>query len=387
MKKKIKKRSKKKLKKRVKKINLKKRVKRNTFKKKRVSKKRKKAQKRRKINRKRKFKVKVSKIKKIKISKFQRPRINLFQQFSFKKMVGKSVAFFVYPILDFYENYKIKRKKELLLKEKQRIQADREEKKQERERLKLLEKKRISDEIKIQEQLKQDLRKEVTFFKKEELKNRKEYLQKLRLESKLASFEKRMQKEAKELELMAVRELKIDYKTVEIRLEALKNKYRALKTAKVRERLESLLGTTEITATTHQELLQKEQEYINSRNAIYDLMTPFVRNLQSCCFQISRRHLPKSLDILRLDDLIYESGEMWIRHDTSDASAWLLLVYLKEKDNPEQGLYVESRCNPNKHMKKFFEIRSIFDFSDFCVDNLVAHIQKLYEKSKNKEAN
>ena len=372
----------KKSKKRVRKISSKKK----RVKKRKISKKRKKVKKARKIKSKRKFKVKASKIKRLKTPKFQTPRINLFKQFSLKKMVEKSVTFFVYPILDFYENYKIKRKKELLLKEKQRIQADREKKREERQRLKLFEKKRISDEIKIQEQLKQDLQKEVSFFKKESIKNRKEYLQKLRLEFKLASFEKRMQKEAKQLELMALKELKIDYKTVETRIEALKTKYRALKAAKVRERLESLLGTTEITATTHQELLQKEQEYINSRNAIYDLMTPFVRNLQSCCFQISRRHLPKSLDILRLDDLIYEQGEMWVRHDSEDTSSWILLVYLKEKDNPEQGLYVESRCNPNKHTKKFFEIRSIFDFSDFCVDNLVFHIQTTYEKSKKKEA-
>ena len=123
-------------KKKKKKIKFKKRSKRTASKKRKITKRRKRA-KARKIKKKRKFKVKVSKIKKLKIPKFQTSRINLFSQFSLKKAVEKSVAFFVYPILDFYENYKIKRKKELLLKEKQRIQADRAEQKKERERVKL----------------------------------------------------------------------------------------------------------------------------------------------------------------------------------------------------------------------------------------------------------
>ena len=376
MKKKSKKKRKfkKKIKKLTKKIKI--RKKRKKFKK------IKKIKKHRKLKIKRKLKLpKIAQIR-IKIPQFAQNRKRL-EKITFTKVLG----FILNPIFTAYEDFRERRKREKLrriaLEKKEREKEIKEERRLRYE----AKKQQVKEEIKLAKEreldLKRFLREEQAILRKEQAKKRKDFLEEIKLEKKIESFRKRELAEIKNLEKLALQEEREDYKQVEERLEKIKEKYRLIREQKIRERVESL-GVEITDSDTKEDLLQKEKEYAEHRHTIELVLESFYRSANSLVFQLNKKYIPKHKSILRVIDRRYESNECFIRYDDSPDEDWLILIYLEDSDAKKGKIVVENKANPEKHETKSFETKEIFNYSDYLVDSMTAHIDRERQK-KNSE--
>ena len=282
-----------------------------------------------------------------------------------------------------YENFKEKRKIQKLRK----IALEKEEKERqikEEKRLRYEAKKQqLKDEIKLAKEreidLKRFLREEQAILRKEQAKKRKSFLEEIKLEKKIESFRKRELAEIKNLEKLALKEQREDYKQVEDRLEKIKEKYRLIREQKIRERIESL-GLEISDKDTKEDLLQKEREYAEHRHTIELVLESFYRSANSLIFQLNKRYIPKHKSILRVIDRRYESNECFIRYDDSPDEDWLILIYLEDSDAKKGKIVVENKSNPEKHETKSFETKEIFTYSDYLVDSMTSHIDRERQK-------
>ncbi len=185
--------------------------------------------------------------------------------------------------------------------------------------------------------------------------------------------------EIKHLEKLALQEQRDDYKQVEERLEKIKEKYRLIREQKIRERVESL-GVEISDADTKEDLLRKEKEYAEHREKIELVLESFYRSANSLVFQLNKRYIPKNRSILRVIDLRHESSECFIRYDDSPDEDWLILIYLEDSDAKKGKIVVENKSNPEKHETKSFETKDIFKYSDYLVDVMTSHIDRVRQK-------
>tara|TARA_B100000029_G_scaffold380469_1_gene375474 strand:- start:711 stop:1826 length:1116 start_codon:yes stop_codon:yes gene_type:complete len=331
-----------------------------------------------------KKKKKLKSFKNFKIPKIQikKKKFNFIKKISFQNIVN----FILQPIFTAYENFREKRKIERLKKiilEKQ----EKEKKIKEERRLRYeAKKKQLQEEkkfAKVREQdLKKFLREEQAILRKEQAKKRRNFLEEIKLEKKIESFRKRELEEIKNLEKLALKEQREDYKQVEERLEKIKEKYRLIREQKIRERVESL-GVEISDSDTKEDLLQKEREYAEHRQNIELVLESFYRSANSLVFQLNKKYIPKHKSILRVIDRRYESNECFIRYDDSPDEDWLILIYLEDSDAKKGKIVVENKSNPEKHETKSFETKEIFTYSDYLVDSMTAHIDRERQKKTN----
>ena len=337
-----------------------------------------KIKKRKKNSTKTKFKLSNFPIKKIKIPQFREQRKRL-KKVTFQKVLDLLLE----PVFRAYENFREKRKLEKLRKialekkEKERkIKEDRrlryEAKKQE-----------LREEIKLAKEREQDLKKfireEQAILRKEQAEKRRHFLEEIKLDRKIESFRKRELEEIKNLEKLALQEQREDYRPVEERLEKIKEKYRLIREQKIRERVESL-GVEISDEDTKEDLLKKEREYAEHRHTIELILESFYRSANSLVFQLNKKYIPKHKSILRVIDRRYESNECFIRYDDNPDDDWLILIYLEDSDAKKGKIVVENKTNPEKHETKSFEIKEIFNYSDYLVDAMTAHIDRERQK-------
>jgi len=345
------------------------------------SKKRIKIQKRRKVSRKvKKRKIpKKSKIKiKIRLPQFKEQRKKL-KKFTMQKVVGFLLEPFFRAYEDFREKRKIEKLKKITLEKKEKERQIKEERRLRYE----AKQKELRDEVKLAKEREQDLKKfirqEQAILRKEQAKKRRGFLEEIKLEKKIESFRKRELQEIKNLEKLALREQREDYRPVEERLEKIKEKYRLIREQKIRERVESL-GVDISDTDTKEDLLQKEREYDEHRQTIELVLESFYRSANSLVFQLNKRYIPKHKSILRVIDRRYESNECFIRYDDSPDDDWLILIYLEDSDAKKGKIVVENKANPEKHETKSFETKEIFTYSDYLVDAMTAHIDRERQK-------
>tara|TARA_Y100000590_G_scaffold260883_1_gene292947 strand:+ start:759 stop:1892 length:1134 start_codon:yes stop_codon:yes gene_type:complete len=345
----------------------------------------------------RKKPVKIKKRRKIKRSqirsKFNLPKLipSRFKIPQFKKSKSKlkkitfqkTLDFLLEPIFRAYENFKEKRKIEKLKKiamEKKEKERQIEEERRLRYEAKQQE---LRDEIKFAREREQDLKKfirqEQAALRKKQAEKRRQFLEEIRLEKKIESFRKREFEEIKNLEKFALREQREDYKSVEERIEKIREKYRLIREQKIRNRIEAL-GVEISDADTKEDLLKKEREYAEHRNTIELVLESFYRSANSLVFQLNKRYIPKHKSILRVIDRRYESNECYIRYDDSPDDDWLILIYLEDSDAKKGKIVVENKTNPEKHETKSFETKEIFTYSDYLVDIMTAHIDRERQK-------
>ena len=319
--------------------------------------------------------------KKIKVSKFKEQGKKL------KKLnIQKIINFFLHPIFRAYDDFKEKRKIEKLRKiaiEKQ----ERERQIKEERRLRYEAKRQeLRDEAKLAKERSLDLKKfirhEQAIVRREQAEKRRRFLEEIKLEKKIESFRKREFQEIKNLEKFALQEQRKDYKEVEERLEKIKEKYRLIREQKIRERVESL-GVEISDADTKEDLLKKEREYAEHRHTIELVLESFYRSANSLVFQLNKKYIPKHKSILRVIDRRYESNECFIRYDDSPDEDWLILIYLEDSDAKKGKIVVENKANPEKHETKSFETKEIFNYSDYLVDAMTAHIDRERQKKDN----
>ena len=333
-------------------------------------------------NKKKKKSIKIKKKnKKLKlVKKFNIPKIEI----NVKKISFQSVLdFILHPVFTAYENFKEKRRSQKLKKiALEKAEKERKIKEERRQRYEA-KKQQLKDEQKFAREreidLKRFLREEQAILRREQAKKRKEFLEEIRLEKKIEAFRKREFEEIKNLEKLALREQRDDYKQVEERIEKIKEKYRLIREQKIRERVESL-GVEISDADTREDLLQKEKEYAEHRQKIELILESFYRSANSLVFQLNKKYIPKHKSILRVIDRRYESNECFIRYDDSPDEDWLVLIYLEDSDAKKGKIVVENKSNPEKHETKSFETKEIFNYSDYLVDTMTAHIDRERQK-------
>jgi len=343
-----------------------------------IPQKRKKTKKSRKIKRR-----KTGKKLKIKIPKFKKQRKPLVK-LSFQKVIN----FMLRPIFRAYDDFREKRRIEKLRKiafEKK----EREKQIKEERRLRYEAKQQeLRGEVKLAKERSQDLKKfirhEQAILRKEQAEKRRRFLEEIKLEKKIESFRKRELQEIKNLEKLALREQREDYRPVEERLEKIKEKYRLIREQKIRERVESL-GVEISDTDTKEDLLQKEKQYAEHRQTIELVLESFYRSANSLVFQLNKRYIPKHKSILRVIDRRYETNECFIRYDDSPDEDWLILIYLEDSDAKRGKIVVENKSNPEKHETKSFERKEIFTYSDYLVDAMTAHIDRERQKKSDNE--
>ena len=342
------------------------------------SKKAKKIKKRRKFKTKTRVKLPIFIPKRIKLPQFIQNKKKL-QKITFRKVLG----FILNPIFTAYEDFRESRKIEKLrtiaLEKKIREAKIKEERRLRYE----AKKQQLREEIKLAKEreldLKRFLREEQAILRKEQAQKRKQFLEELKLSKRIEAFRKRELVEIKNLEKLALQEEREDYKQVEDRLEKIKEKYRLIREQKIRERVESL-GVEITDSDTKEDLLQKEKEYAEHRHTIELVLESFYRSANSLVFQLNKKYIPKHKSILRVIDRRYESNECFIRYDDSPDEDWLILIYLEDSDAKKGKIVVENKANPEKHETKSFETKEIFNYSDYLVDAMTAHIDRERQK-------
>ena len=380
----------------------KKNIKKNSLKIKKV----KRVKKSKKIKKVKRFK-KTKKIKKVK--RFKKPKKikkskkikNIKRDSIKKKIIGslniKNVLFnFFKPILDKYSNYFEDRKRAKLKKieeerkiklfqiEKERKEKDKKIKEEEKLRIYIKEK-ALKEEIKIAKDRDRDiksfLRKEQAEIRREQAERQKKFLAELKIEKQIEKFQVREIKELENLEKISLKEKREDYAGLQLRIEKLKEKYRAIRDEKIRERVEAL-GVKIQEGDDREALLKKEKEYRIERQKIENCLESFYRSSASLCFQINKRYIPKHKSILRCIDRRFENGEIFIKWDDSPQEDWLLLIYIKN-NLPKDGVVIEDKSNPEKNISHEFKTNEIFKASDVMVDSLT----QLLERERSKKTN
>mgnify|MGYP007063719672 CR=1 FL=1 len=288
------------------------------------------------------------------------------------------------PIIGKYNDYLKKKKNEKIKK----IEEDRKKKEKQlkiEEQLKAqFKEKELKDEIKIARERERDiknfLRKEQAEIRKEHAERQRKFLVQLKLERQIERFQIREIKELENLEKISLKEQRDDYAGLQARIQKLKDKYRAIRDEKIRERVEAL-GVQIKEGDDRDVLLKKEKEYRIERHKIENCLESFYRSSASLCFQINKRYITKHQSILRCIDRRFENGEIFIKWDDSSEDDWLLLLYIKN-NSPEDGVIIEDKTNPEKNVSHEFKTNEIFRANDLMVDQIV----KMLERERTKKA-
>jgi len=337
----------------------------------------------RKSSKKKKIRVR-KKAKWIKIPKSKKQRKHLIK-LSFQNVIN----FMLRPIFKAYDDFRVKRKIEKLRKialEKKKKESQIKEERRLRYEAKQQE---LRDEVKLARERSQDLKKfirqEQAIIRREQAKKRQLFLEEIKLEKKIESFRKRELQEIKNLEKLALKDQREDYRLVEERLEKIKEKYRLIREQKIKERVQSL-GVEISDDDTKEDLIQKEKEYTEHRKNIELVLESFYRSASSLVFQLNKRYIPKHKSILRVIDRRYETNECFIRYDDSPDEDWLILIYLEDSNTAKGKIIVENKSNPEKQETKSFQTKDIFTYSDYLVDSMTAHIDREIDRERQKKA-
>ena len=312
-------------------------------------------------------------------------------KFNINFSLDKFFLSFFQSIANTIDNFKIilseerERKKQLKIKlmEMEKIENIKKAKME-----KKLEKKEKERELKEQSTFERERKKELQRFirleqaevRKEQAEKQRKFLEQIRLEKKIEQFRKREELEIKNLEKFVLSQERESYVEVQERIEKIKQKYQALRDQKIRERVEQL-GIKVEEGEDRSALLEKEKHYNLERQKIEFALESFYRSAHSLCFQLNKRYIPKYLNILRVIDRRFETGEIFIKWDEAVDDDWLILIYIKN-NSPTEGIVIEDKTNSEKHGSHDFQTNEIFRASDFMVDALTNLLDQERKKRK-----
>ena len=264
---------------------------------------------------------------------------------------------------------------------------ERERQIKEREQKLIEDKKReLQFEKKLERERKYDLAKFIQFGQAELRKSLQDKKRKLyesmQIQRKLDQFAQREAKEVANLERIALRENISEYRTVQEAIERIRLKYKQIRENKIKERIENL-GIQVSDQDTREDLFRKEKEFNEKRLQVEIVLESFFRSAQSLVFQINKRWLPKQSEILRVIDRRWEENLFYIRYDTEiEDNTWIFLIYLENDDTDKKTIAVEDKSDESKNIVKKFSTNEVFAYSDFLTDRIVAHLDRLFQKSK-----
>jgi hypothetical protein len=241
-------------------------------------------------------------------------------------------------------------------------------------------KERASFDRERKKELQKFIRLEQAEVRKEQAEKQRKFLEQIRLEKKIEQFRKREELEIKNLEKFVLSQERDSYVGVQERIEKIKQKYQALRDQKIRERVEQL-GIKVEEGEDRSALLEKERLYNVERQKIEFALESFYRSAHSLCFQLNKRYIPKYLNILRVIDRRFETGEIFIKWDDVPDEDWLILIYIKN-NSPAEGIVIEDKTKFEKHSSHEFQTNEIFKASDFMVDALTNLLDQERKKRK-----
>ena len=316
-------------------------------------------------------------------------KLNLNFKFTFS--LDKFLLSFFQSIANKIDNVKTivaeekERKKQLKIKLMETEKAEKIKKIKLEKELKKKEKEReLKDEVVLERERKKELLKflrlEQAEVRREQAEKQRKFLEQIRLEKKIEQFRKREELEIKNLEKFVLSQERDSYVGVQDRIDKIKQKYQALRDQKIRERVEQL-GIKVEEDEDRSSLLEKERQYNQGRQKIEFALESFYRSAHSLCFQINKRYIPKYLNILRVIDRRFETGEIFIKWDDVPDEDWLILIYIKN-NSPEEGIIIEDKSNSDKNASHEFKTNEIFRASDLMVDSLTNLLDRERKKRK-----
>jgi len=327
-------------------------------------------------------------LKLVKLQLSLKPQISFKINFSLEKYIQR----FFDKISETISNYKLLKHNEKRRLKLEKIEHERKEKikiekqKKDEAALKLkLKEQALKDEVRLEKQRTKDiklfLRKEQAILRIEQAEKQKQFLKQLKLDKQIEKFRIREVKELEKLEKISLREKREDYSGLQERIDKLKEKYRIIRDQKIKERVEAL-GVKLQGNEDRETLLSKEKEYTLARQKVEFALESFYRSASSLVFQINKRHITRSMSILRCIDRRFETGEIFIKWDESEDEDWLLLIYIKN-NSPDEGIVIEDKTNSEKNISHEFRSIDIFKASDTMVDSLTQLIAKKRAKNNN----
>ena len=248
--------------------------------------------------------------------------------------------------------------------------------------LELKEEKELSRQLSID--LKRFLREDQAELRRERAEKQRKFLEQIKLEKKIESFVRREEKEVQALSKYVLSQQRESYEEVKLRIDKIKEKYKALRQQKVEEAIRERLtqfGIEVKDSDTKEILLEKERVYNEEREKVEYALESFYRASHSLCFMISKRYLSKHLPIMRCIDKRIEESAIYIKWDDTPDDEWLICIYLKD-DSPTEGIVIEDKTDPEKNISKEFQRDQIFNASDFMVDSLTALLERERNKKK-----
>ncbi len=248
--------------------------------------------------------------------------------------------------------------------------------------LELKEEKELSRQLSID--LKRFLREDQAELRRERAEKQRKFLEQIKLEKKIESFVRREEKEVQALSKYVLSQQRESYEEVKLRIDKIKEKYKALRQKKIEEAIRDRLtqfGVEVKDSDTKEILLEKERVYNEEREKVEYALESFYRASHSLCFMISKRYLSKHLPIMRCIDKRIEESAIYIKWDDTPEDEWLICIYLKD-DSPIEGIVIEDKTDPEKNISKEFQRDQIFNASDFMVDSLTALLERERNKRK-----
>ncbi len=366
---------------------LKKRSKKRSFKKRKKIKRNKSNRKTRtnKINKKRKkLKLKELKLKKTKFN-FSK----LFFKIKTPSFSG-ILSFLSRPVFEAYYNFQRDRKQKLI---KAQEAKEKEQERAKRERLELVKKmkeEQLKEEVYYSKELKKDmkifLREQERETRKQKAKQQQEIINNLKLSKQIEAFEARQNKEIAELEKTAFKAEKDDYQEILDRIAGIRLKYKNLRLESYRKKLQDL-GIEVKGDEDKFILIEKERKLLLQKSEVENTLMPFTRSLRSIAFFCNRSHiLGKHLSPLKIIDSSHDTGEVYLKWlDLSDSEDFLLLCYLKDNSIESKKIVLEIKTDPEKHLSTEFEIKSVFQFQETAIDNVVKMIERERNSKKTSE--
>ena len=248
--------------------------------------------------------------------------------------------------------------------------------------LELKEEKELSRQLSID--LKRFIREDQAELRRERADKQRKFLEQIQLEKKIEGFVRREEKEVQALSKYVLNQQRESYEEVKLRIDKIKEKYKALRQQKIEEAIRERLiqfGVEVKDSDTKEILLEKERVYNEEREKVEYALESFYRASHSLCFMISKRYLSKHLPIMRCIDKRIEESAIYIKWDDTPEDEWLICIYLKD-DTPTEGIVIEDKTDPEKNISKEFKRDQIFNASDFMVDSLTALLDRERNKRK-----
>ncbi len=322
------------------------------------------------------------------------------KKFNFKKSkyfikiktpnISTIISYLSRPIFEAYYNFQKERKRKLLKAEEAKEKKQEKIKKERLELVKKMKEEQLKEEIYYSKELKKDMK---IFLREQERETRKQksleqqqIINNLKLSKQIEAFEARQNKEIIELEKIAYKTEKEDYQEVLDRIAAIRLKYKNLRLESYRKKLQDL-GIEVKEDEDKSALLEKERKLLFQKTEIENTLMPFTRSLRSIAFFCNRSHiLGKHLSPLKIIDSSHDTGEVYLKWlDLSDSEDFLLLCYLKDNSIESKKVVLELKTDPEKHLSIEFDIKSIFQFQETAIDNVVKMIERERNSKKNPE--